>query len=303
MASWKYSTKKQYHSYIKKWFIYCRERKIDKFQTTLENVIEFFTVLFEKGLGYSCINTVRSALSALGLYFDNVLVGHHPLVIRFLREVFNIRPSKPRYTHIWDVQKVLNFLRGLSPVKYLGLKDLTLKLTCLLALTNATRAQSLHLICVNNVNKLKSEFVFEMDGLIKQSRPGYKEPNVICKAYPPDRRLCTYTVLKEYISRTRKFRSNTGNNRLLLSYVKPHKQVTSNTISRWIKTVLSRSGIDTKIFGSHSVRSASTSKAKINAVPLESILQKAGWSNVKTFAKFYDKKIIIDNFAEGVLRP
>ena len=32
MASWKYSTKKQYHSYIKKWFIYCRERKIDKFR-------------------------------------------------------------------------------------------------------------------------------------------------------------------------------------------------------------------------------------------------------------------------------
>ena len=90
--------------------------------------------------------------------------------------------------------------------------------------------------------------------------------------------------------------------RLLLSYVKHHKNVTKDTISRWIKVILNRSGINTKIFGSHSVRSASTSKAKSNAVPIDEILKKAGWSNVKTFAKFYDKKIVKDGFAEGVLK-
>jgi hypothetical protein len=46
--------------------------------------------------------------------------------------------------------------------------------------------------------------------------------------------------------------------------------------------ILNRSGINTKIFGSHSIRSASTSKAKYNAVPIDGILKKAGWSNVKT---------------------
>jgi hypothetical protein len=90
--------------------------------------------------------------------------------------------------------------------------------------------------------------------------------------------------------------------RLLLSYVKPHKNVTKDTISRWINVILNRSGINTKIFGSHSVRSASTSKAKSNTVPIDETLKKAGWSNVKTFAKFYDKKIVKDGFAEGVLK-
>jgi hypothetical protein len=85
---------------------------------------------------------------------------------------------------------------------------------------------------------------------------------------------------------------------LLLSYVKHHKNVTKDTISRWIKVILNRSRINTKIFGSHSVRSASTSKAKSNAVPIDEILKKAGWSNVKTFATFYDKKIAKDGFAE-----
>lgn len=74
-----------------------------------------------------------------------------------------------------------------------------------------------------------------------------------------------------------------------------------NTISRWIKTFLHRSGIDTNIYGAHSVRSASTSKAKLKAVPIEDIMKKAGWSNEKTFSKFYDKKIITeDRFVSAI---
>jgi hypothetical protein len=120
--------------------------------------------------------------------------------------VFNLRPCRPKYTCIWDVQLVLNLLRTLSPVKFISLKDLTLKLTMLLALTNATRIQSVHLICLNNVQKFKSEFVLKIDDLVKQSRPEYKEPVISCKAYPPDRRLCKYTVIKEYLIRTKKMR-------------------------------------------------------------------------------------------------
>ena len=171
----------------------------------------------------------------------------------------------------------------------------------LLALTNATRIQSVHLICLNNVHKFKSEFVFKIDDLVKQSRPGYKEPVISCKAYSPDRRLCIYTVLKEYLIRTKKMRDSSIS-RLLLSYMKPQKNVIKDTIARWIKVILNRSGINTKIFGSHSVRSVSTSKAKSNAVPIDEILKKAVWSNVKTFAKFYNKKIVKDGFAEGVLK-
>lgn len=164
----------------------------------MEDVIEFLSFLFNKGLGYSAINAARSALSSLGLFFDNIAVGKHPLVIRFLKGVFNLRPSKPRYTCIWDVEHVLNYLRKLSPVKYITLKDLTLKLVMLMALTNATRVQTLHLINIDSCTKLRSGFVFQLDTSIKQSRPGYKNPVLTCNAYPPDRRLCVFTVLKEY---------------------------------------------------------------------------------------------------------
>ena len=54
---------------------------------------------------------------------------------------------------------------------------------------------------------------------------------------------------------------------------------------------MTKSGIDTTTFGSHSARAAAVSKAKMNLVPVNEILCKAGWSNEKTFGRFYDKRV------------
>ena len=37
-------------------------------------------------------------------------VGSHPLVIRYMRGIFNLRPTKVRYTEVWDVNKVLCYI-------------------------------------------------------------------------------------------------------------------------------------------------------------------------------------------------
>ena len=50
-------------------------------------------------------------------------------------------------------------------------------------------------------------------------------------------------------------------NRLLQSYIRPHKPITSESLSRWIKDILARAGTDTSIFKAHSVRGASDSPA------------------------------------------
>lgn len=90
---------------------------------------------------------------------------------------------------------------------------------------------------------------------------------------------------------------------LLISFIKPHKAVTKDTIARWIKTMLGRSGVDTAKFTAGSVRPAAASKAKAMAVPIACIMTKAGWSRESTFAKYYDKHIIraVDPFQDAVL--
>ena len=68
------------------------------------------------------------------------------------------------------------------------------------------------------------------------------------------------------------------------------------------KTVMIRAGISDS-FGSHSVRAAVVSKANISGVPLKDILERAGWSNQSTFAKFYNKKVVKDStFDHTVLK-
>ncbi|MPC90979.1 hypothetical protein E2C01_085986 [Portunus trituberculatus] len=56
-------------------------------------------------------------------------------------------------------------------------------------------------------------------------------------------------------------------------------------------------GINTTKFMAGSVRPASTSKAKALAVPIFTIMAKAGWTQETTFAQHYNKHIIQESDA------
>ncbi|XP_070559449.1 uncharacterized protein [Ptychodera flava] len=302
MASWRQSTKRQYRTYTRRWFQYCSKIKADPLYPDITQVLDFLTELFHSGISYSALNTARSALSALCSTKQHMTVGAHPLVVRFMKGVFNLRPTVSRYRHVWDVRKVLNYLKTCSPVVELSLKTLTLKLVMLLALVTAARSQSLHLLDLSSMTTEESSYTFIFTGLLKQSRPGYVNPVVTLRPYTPDKLLCVCDTLKEYLSRTENFRDN--ETKLFISYVKPHKAVSKASISRWIREVMTRSGIDTDKFKAHSVRAVATSRAKQSFVPVEHILATAGWSSLCTFAKFYDKPTATDSdlFAHSVLK-
>ena len=88
----------------------------------------------------------------------------------------------------------------------------------------------------------------------------------------------------------------------MVSYGKPYKVVSSATLARWLKVVLSLARIDTSIVKGHSFRGASTSKAVSLGVPLDVILKAADWKNAGTFAKFYQRETSsVGQFAQTVL--
>lgn len=215
--------------------------------------------LFNDGLSYSSLNTARSALSSILPLIDGIPFGKHPLVIRFLKGVFESRPAMPRYTAVWDVNQVLDYLKTLSPVNEISLKSLTLKLTMLLALVTAQRGQSLLLLRVDSMIDSGSSVVFSLQELVKQSKPGSKAMVIELHSFT-DPRLCVVTTFHEYLTRTSLVRG--AHNQLLLIYVKPYGPVSRDTVSRWVKYVLQSSGIDVSVFKPYSTRSASTSKAE-----------------------------------------
>ena len=279
LKSWRKGTSKQYQSYYKKWLDFCHREQISTVRPSLAQVIEFLLTLFNNGLSYSSLNTARSALSSILPSIDGIPVGQHPLVIRFLKGVFESRPAMPRYTAVWDVHQVLDYLKTLSPVNEISLKSSSLKLTMLLALVTAQRGQSLLFLNVDSMIDSGSSIVFRLQEHVKQSKPGSKGMVIELKSFT-DPRICVVTTLKEYLTRTKFARETRSCSQLLLSYVKPYGPVSRDTISRWVKFVLQSSGIDVNIFKPHSTRSASTSKAKLSDVPLADILDK-GWMEVR----------------------
>ena len=94
-SSWKSSTRKQYTCYVEKWICYCGKRNLNPIYSNVKEGINFLAELLDSGLGYSAINTARSALSSIQSMSEKTTFGAHPLVRRFLRGVFADRPSLP----------------------------------------------------------------------------------------------------------------------------------------------------------------------------------------------------------------
>ena len=124
---------------------------MDPLYPPVKDVLEILQDLYERGLGYSCLNTARSALSSFIVLEGNVTVGNHPLVQRFLKGVFQTRPAFPPYTSTSDTSIVLTYLKTLHPPKEISLQNLTHKLVMLSALVRGQRCQTLHLMNLGQV--------------------------------------------------------------------------------------------------------------------------------------------------------
>ena len=119
LQSWRSSTLKQYGSYLRRWFIFCREGEDNPFSPHVNTVLRFLTHLYNSGLSYSAINSARSSISAISLNNDNISIGNNCFIRRFLRGVFACRPALPKYTVTWDTNKVLHLIgNGPQPHKW-----------------------------------------------------------------------------------------------------------------------------------------------------------------------------------------
>ena len=86
-----------------------------------------------------------------------------------------------------------------------------------------------------------------------------------------------------------------GEANLSTAPIKPHKEVTVSTVSRWLKGVLQLSDINIDIFKAHSTSSASTSNAFLKGASIKEIMKTACWSNESTFQTFYNRKVVEAN--------
>ena len=134
--------------------------------------------------------------------------------------------------------------------------------------------------------------------MTKTSVSGKTASQIVLSKYGQDKRLCVVSCLAAYLLRTLEYRTSS---KLCLGLQKPHKVAGSRTLSRWLKATLRLSGIRIDINSGHSTRAASSSKAKLVGLSVDSISECVGWSNEQTFSCCYKKIVDINAFANAVL--
>ena len=160
----------------------------------------------------------------------------------------------------------------------------------LILLVSSQRGQSIHYLDLQHLIVEENTYSFDIVEHIKTSTPRSPHTRIDIAAYEPDSTICRLTCLRAYINKTKALRNN--ETKLFISYVRPHKAVSRDTVSRWTKDTRRLCGIDTKVFTANSTRSASVSKANEKDVPFHEIMAKAGWKSEETFRKYYNKPVI-----------
>lgn len=286
LASWRQSTKMTYKTYLSAYLTFAKQFEFNPFQPKVVNVIKFLTKLYKKGLGYSTINTARSAINQLLSVTGNKDFTNSSLLNRFMKGIFEQKPPLPKYKKVWDVKTVLDYLETMPHDSLLMLSG---KLVTLFLLVSAQRGQTLHVTCLEDIEMHSDKIIIYNNHLLKQTKKNRHLPPIILHSFESNNKLCIVNIFQEYLSRTKDLRDKSCN-KLLVSTQKPHKGVSRATVSRWVKCILQKAGIEDH-YSPHSVRAASVSKAYMAGVSLENILKTAGWKNDKVFKRFYKKPV------------
>ena len=168
-------------------------RGVEQSCNRIEIVLSFLQSLLDDGLGYSAINTARSALSVMLERIDNQTVGNHPLCVRFLGAVSRLKPPTAKYSVLWDPSCVLTVFNNEGNNDKLTLKMLSIKLACLWMLCTGQRVQTLSLIKTANIKfNTEGALIFVPD----------VQPVLQLKYFKENSKLCVVCTLQEYLNRT-----------------------------------------------------------------------------------------------------
>ena len=185
---------------------------INPISPSLDQPIEFLTKIFESGVGCSSVGTVRSVLSSVLIMDSGASFGKHPLVQRFMRGIFSLRPVLSRQFAVWDPVDYLSNLEYDLP-----LKDLSEKLVTLLCLLSGQRDQTVKALNIKDMLLEKGKSTLFIKRPMKTQKPGFHQSPIVFSEYSS-----IVTTITHYLEITNDLRIT---DQLIINYQKPHKVV------------------------------------------------------------------------------
>ena len=285
-------TRKAYRHPWEEWVGWCEFRQEDPVQAPVELVANFLTQKFHTGLAYRTMNVYRSAISAKHSLVQGLLVGQNMLIVKLLKGMFNEKPPQPKYMETWDAATVLERMKTQPEDEFLSLRDLSLKVCMLMALTSASRASELHKLKISMMLDKGDEMEFHIGELTKGRKVGDGPLVIRFVQYEAEPKLNVVHCLRTYLDTTEELRAaGTAGEQLLISFKQPHGALAKSSVARWLKIAMQEAGIDTSVFQAHSTRAAATSRAENLGLSVQQIMERANWKRAMTFKRYYHKEV------------
>ena len=308
------STLRTYDSRVARYREWAVSKALDPMATTVAEVCDFLTCIFEEGKQARTVANYRAALASVHKDFqDGSNVSSNQNIKELLKGMFNKRPPFRRLSPSWSIDEVLITLTKdpFEPMDNITLEALTHKTLFLVAAASARRRSTLHALTV------KQDFLrFDGRGVTLLPDPAFLAKNQSSSFTPEeiflpdlkrtstifeDKFLCPVRALRWYLKRTEVIRGS--ETRLFLLPRGPHTAASKDTLSRWIKNLIAPHVTDSQGPRAHDVRGHATSKAWFSKVPLEDILSAAAWKTPSSFVSCYltDTVTPRGRFARAVL--
>ncbi|CAM4528872.1 unnamed protein product [Leuciscus chuanchicus] len=294
--------------YALKWRVFtswCSDRRLDPVHCPIGTVLEFLQDRFTAGLTPSTLKVYVAAIGAYHIPLGGMSVGKDPLVSRFLRGTWRLRPAVRSRVPPWDLSFVLQglFQAPFEPIEEVPEKFLTLKALFLLAISSLKRIGDLQALsvapsCLEFAPGMVKAFLHPRPGYIPKVPTNVVRPVVLQAFCPPpfqnadqeaNNLLCPVRALDAYVHRAALWRKS---DQLFVCFGSPNKggPVSKQRMSKWVVEAISlayeAAGQPSPMaVRSHSTRSMAASKALISGVSLQDVCDAAGWSSPHTFVR------------------
>ncbi len=141
--------------YALKWGVFvkwCHQAHIDPVTCTVLDVLSFLQYRLDSGSLPSTLKVYVAAIAAFRSPQGGQSIGRNAMVVSFLKGARRLHPPRTPSVPPWDLEVVLRALSQppFEPLTSVGLKELSLKTTLLLALASAKRIGDLHAFSVDS---------------------------------------------------------------------------------------------------------------------------------------------------------
>ena len=262
----------------------------------IQDILGFLQTGLDLPLSVSSLRVQISAISA----FTGISWATHTLVRQFFRGAMQLRPlRKPRFSK-WDLPLVLDFFSDHQNSVQQSIKDLSLKVVFLVAMTSAKRVSE-----IGSLGCKEPFLTFFPDRVVLIPMLGHKpkvtsvfheNQEIVLPIFRSSEGsdvhpLDVGNVLKQYLEATAPFRQS---DHLFVSFHGKNKgmRASSRTIAAWIVQAIqgaykAKGLAPPEAVTAHSTRGVATSWAAARHVSPEVICRAASWSSLNTFMTHY----------------